>query len=64
MTMNEITDQTRAPAADPAAARKPLIYRIWPQAIVGFGLGLTVIWIFILGYGLVELVDELIDMAM
>jgi hypothetical protein len=57
-TMTEITNQTGALTAAPAP--KPLIRRIWnrswPQAVVAFGLALTIIWVFILGYGLVELV--------
>jgi hypothetical protein len=49
-----------ARAADPHSAPVPFIHRIWyrawPQAIVGLGLGLT-IWVFFLGYGLVELIN-------
>jgi hypothetical protein len=33
-------------------AAKPLIRRIWPPAIVAFGLGLTAAWACFLGYGL------------
>ena len=28
----------------------------WPQAIIGFGLALTIIWVFALGRGLVGLI--------
>ena len=29
----------------------------WPAAIIAFGLGLTVAWVCLLGYGLVVLID-------
>jgi hypothetical protein len=61
MTMSEIVDHAVAPRPDPAPAPEPFIRRIWnrswPQAALAFGLALTIIWIFILGYGLVELVN-------
>ena len=28
----------------------------WPQAMIGFGLALTVVWVFVLGRGLVRLI--------
>jgi len=40
---------------DPAP--EPVIHRIWPAAIIAFGLGLTVVWVCLLGYGLVRLVE-------
>ena len=51
MTMGKITI---VPAADRYSAPVPFAHRIWnrtwPQAMVGLGLGLTIIWIFFLGY--------------
>jgi hypothetical protein len=29
--------------------------RTWPQAMIGFGLGLTFVWMCFLGYGLVKI---------
>ena len=50
--MNEI--------ADPVAAPERRIHRIWnqiwPQATIGFGFAFTIIWVFILGKGLVALI--------
>lgn len=52
----------------PLPAPEPVIHRIWnqtwPQAIIGFGLALTIIWIFILGRGLVELSKMILELAM
>jgi hypothetical protein len=39
---------------------KPLIHRIWPEAIVGIALGVTGAWIGILAYGFVRLIELLI----
>ena len=36
------------------------IYRIWPGAIVGIGLAVTAVWVCILGYSFVMLVELLI----
>jgi hypothetical protein len=46
------------PAAT-AAAAEPIFHRdqIWPPAIIAFGMGLTVAWISLLGYGLVEFIE-------
>ena len=33
-----------------------LFYRIWPPAMIAFGLGLTVAWVALLGYGIVSLI--------
>ena len=69
MTMSEIVDPIDVPAAEThsAKASKPIIHQIWnqtwPGALVGLGLGLSVIWMFILGYGLVELIGKLVDLA-
>ena len=30
---------------------------IWPTAVIAFGLGLTVAWMGLLGYGLVKLIE-------
>jgi len=38
-------------------AAQPLFDQIWPQAMVAFGLGLTAVWICLLGYGLVKLIE-------
>lgn len=57
MTMSVITYQT-APAGDgpSAPAAMPAIDRIWPIAVIAFGLGLTAAWIFLLGYGIARLI--------
>jgi len=39
-----------------AAPSEPFIRRIWPTAIIFFGLGLTVAWVGLLIYGLTKLV--------
>jgi hypothetical protein len=46
-----------APAAS-AAVTAPIFYRdrIWPPAVIACGMGLTVAWISLLGYGLVEFI--------
>ena len=52
----------------PLPVPEPVIHRIWnqtwPQAIIGFGMALTIIWIFILGRGLVELSKMILELAM
>jgi hypothetical protein len=47
-----------APTADScsASAAGPLFHRIWPTAMIAFGLGLTATWACLLGYGLVKLI--------
>ena len=47
------------PAADLrfAPAPEPIIHRIWPSATIAFGLGLSVAWACLLGYGLVRLFE-------
>jgi len=37
-------------------AAQPLLQRIWPQAMIALGLGLTAAWTCLLGYGLVSLI--------
>jgi hypothetical protein len=45
-----------APAADlRSAPAQPLLHRMWPPAMIAFGLGLTAAWTGLLGYGLVSL---------
>ena len=46
------------PAYSTASAEKPrpFIQRVWPEAAVGVRLGLSVVWTFFLGYGLIKLV--------
>ena len=58
--MKDITHEISAAAANSASAPKPLVHRIWPQALVGVGLGVTVARTCILAYGFVRLVDLLI----
>ena len=31
--------------------------RIWPTAVIAFGLGLTAAWVGLLSYGLVKLIE-------
>lgn len=53
-------------ATDPAAmvgsrftpAAQPLLQRIWPQAMIALGLGLTVAWTGLLVYGLAKLIER------
>jgi hypothetical protein len=52
------TDIVKAPARSAFAAAQ-LFHRIWPPAVIAFGLGLTGGWICLLGYGLFELVRPL-----
>ena len=56
--MSEITYRA-APAVDKslAPAVTPIIHRIWPVAVIAFGLGLTAAWICLLGYGILKLVE-------
>jgi hypothetical protein len=42
----------------PAQAPQLLFHRVWPPAVIGFGLGLTAVWICLLGYGLVGLIID------
>jgi hypothetical protein len=36
---------------------KSVIHRIWPTAIIAFGLTLTVVWMCFLGYALVKIIE-------
>ena len=40
-----------------ASAPEPVIHRIWPPLIIAFGLGLSVAWACLLGYGLVKFIE-------
>ena len=48
-----------APDLQSTPARKGIKHKIWPEAVVGFGLALTAGWIIFLGYGVVLLGSEL-----
>jgi hypothetical protein len=56
LTMRVITHETRADATDLAPVPESRIHRILPQAMVGIGLGLTVAWVCVLGYGFIALI--------
>jgi hypothetical protein len=43
-------------ASHTAQARERVIRDIWPTATIAFGLGLTLAWACLLGYGLFSLV--------
>ena len=47
---------TKAPAKPPHKV-KSVIHRIWPTAIIAFGLTLTVVWMCFLGYALVKIIE-------
>ena len=50
--------QTRtwfAPATQKAATDK-LFPRVWPAAIIALGFVLTVVWVALLGYGVISLI--------
>ena len=46
------------------AAADQLICRIWPPAMITLGLGLTAVWIGLLGYGLVRLTSPAIGVLL
>jgi hypothetical protein len=58
--MSDTTYQPGSPTADtqsvPRAATH-VIHRIWPVAVIGFGLALTAAWMCLLGYGLVKIIE-------
>ena len=56
LTMRVITHETRADATDLASVPESRIHRILPQAMVGIGLGFTVAWVCVLGYGFIALI--------
>ena len=43
-----------------AVRSESFVHRIWPTAVVAIGLGLTVIWIAVLGFGLIKIVQQAI----
>jgi hypothetical protein len=53
--MSEITYEA-APTAE-ARTSTPVIHRIWPVAVIAFGLGLTAVWMCLLGYGLIKIIE-------
>ena len=53
--MSEITYPSAA-RADLTPARTPFIERFLPRLVFGLGLTLTAGWIWLLGYGLVQLI--------
>ena len=61
MTRSEITYET-APAIDrpSAPAAIQVIDKIWPIAVIAFGLGLTAAWKCFLGYGITKLMEMVI----
>jgi hypothetical protein len=54
-SMSDIDIIQEKTTTHPLPQVKPLIHRIWPQAVVGLGLGVTSVWICFLGYGLLRL---------
>ena len=59
-TANSAT--ARVPTADSrsASVAKPLLHRIWPQAMITLGLGLSTAWASLLVYGLAKLIERAI----
>jgi hypothetical protein len=49
--------QTAIASAALAPADDNLFYRIWPSAMIAFGLGLNVAWVALLGYGLGSIIE-------
>ena len=62
-TVNDFLDEPGVPSADSAHAPRPFVHRTWPSVVVGFGLGLTAVWMLLLGYGAIVLINELMDVA-
>jgi hypothetical protein len=58
--MSEVTKESGVLAPNSQPARRLPVRRIWPTAVIAFGLGLTAAWICFLGYGLVKLVELMI----
>jgi hypothetical protein len=56
--MSEMTYEA-TPTVDkpPARTATPAIHRIWPVAVIGFGLGLTAAWVCLLGYGFFKIIE-------
>ena len=55
--MSEIAYEA-APAADihSASVTAPIIHRVWPVAVITFGIGLTAAWVCLLGFGVVKII--------
>jgi hypothetical protein len=58
--MSDATRESVAFASVVQPAHKLSVHEIWPTAVIGFGLGLTAVWICFLGYGLVKIIELLI----
>jgi hypothetical protein len=57
----EITEQINGPTAAAAPASPgPVIHPIWPWVVLALGVVFTTVWIGLLGYGLVILVELVI----
>ena len=58
--MSDTTYQPGSPTAaaqsTPRAATR-VIHRIWPVAVIAFGLALTAAWMCLLGYALVKIIE-------
>ena len=64
MSSPDISDTVpHAPELPSNAARSGSIHKIWPEAVIGFGYGLTAGWIILLGYGVVFLASGLVRLA-
>ncbi len=50
-----LTADAHSAPAIPAATSSA--NRIWPVAVIGFGLALTAAWMCLLGYGLVKIIE-------
>lgn len=56
MSSPDISDTVpHAPELPSNPARSGSTHKIWPEAVVAFGFGLTAGWIILLGYGVVFL---------
>ena len=54
--MNIAVDDTSTAELPPAKADLR-IHRFWPQTVIAFGLGLCAAWTYMLGYGLIRLIE-------
>ena len=52
--MSEMTINETAPAPAGVGESKKAIHKIWPTAVVVVGLGFTVAWVIVLGYGILQ----------
>ena len=58
--MSDTTYRPGSPTTDTHSAPRtttPVIHRIWPVAVIAFGLGLTAAWMCLLGYVLVKIIE-------